>query len=176
MEYEIVHSQKHIHFRPCPLIGLIVRCQTLLKSANTRILYGNRWELKSRSFRAPLPFLWRPVIGGMDLRKLMLRRRLCTFLEWNPDRGYWEEEKERRRDRRVGVGSRRGCEASGSKWDFLLFIYLAELIAQGCLFAFCLYVLWPLCPLPHPPFPLSVCIWKCKYVHLQLQLSFLKSA
>lgn len=35
-----------------------------------------------------------------------------------------------------GGGSKRGCEA-GLKWDFHLFIYLAELIAQGCLLAFC---------------------------------------
>lgn len=57
----------------------------------------------------------------------------------------------RRRAGRRRMGSKRGCEATGLKWDFLLFIYLAELIAQGCLLAFLLYALWPQCPLPPPP-------------------------
>ncbi len=69
-----------------------------------------------------------------------------------------------------GVGSKRGCEATGLKWDFHLFIYLAELIAQGCLLAcFLLYVLRPQCPLP-PPLSVSasanMCVCACTFTPL----------
>lgn len=68
----------------------------------------------------------------------------------------------RRKRRRAGrrSGLRDGCEASGLKWDFPVLIYLSELIAQGCLLAFCC-MFCGLCA----PFPLlPLCICKCKNV------------
>lgn len=64
---------------------------------------------------------------------------------------------------RRGVGSKRGCEATGLKWDFHLFIYLAELIAQGCLLAFCCMF----CVFGAPSLlPLRVSMW----AYLQVQM------
>lgn len=92
---------------------------------------------------------------------------LCASSEWNLDLGYGKEEEEKGGELGGGgVGSKRGCEASGLKWDFHLFIYLAELIAQGCLLAFCCMFCGLSAPFPLLP-PSSVFLM---WVDLQVQI------
>lgn len=114
---------------------------------------------------------------GWSGRDMCCTASLCAFPGWNLDQAE-EGEGEGGELGRRGVGSTRGCEATDLKWDFHLFIYLAELIAQGCLLAFCC----TFCGLSAPSLlPLCVSVWVylqvqilcvCVYVHAHLHLYY----
>lgn len=96
---------------------------------------------------------------------------LCASPEWNLDQGYGEEEEEekeksREEEEEEEWATRGGCEATGLKWDFHLFIYLAELIAQGCLLAFCCMFCGLSAPFPLLPLSSVFLMW----VYLKVQI------
>lgn len=101
----------------------------------------------------------------MELERWMLGSQSLCFSRMKPWSGIWGGGGEGGAQG-GGVGSKRGCEATGLKWDFHLFIYLAELIAQGCLLAFCCMFCGLSAPFPLLPPPSVFLMW----VYLQVQI------
>lgn len=153
---------KHIQCGPCPLCRLIVRCHNLPGYDATRINCGNNGSRRQCS--TPCSCLWRPTVFGMDgVEEMDVGQPDFVLLQNETTISNMGRRKSRQGG---GVGSKRGCEATGLKWDFHLFIYLAELIAQGCLLAFCCMF----CGLSAPS-PSSECICKCKYVRVCMHIN-----
>ena len=117
----------------------------------------------------------------MELKRWMLGSQSLCFSRMKPWSGIWGGGGGGG-EQGGGAGSKRGCEATGLKWDFHLFIYLAELIAQGCLLAFCCMFCGLSAPFPLLPPPsvfvmqvylqeqicVCVCVCVCVRAHLHL--------
>lgn len=179
IEFVTVDSHKHIWSGPWALCRLIVRCQILLWSGTARIHHGTRGKLKTQSVQrsSSMSLEAHDRWDGWSWKRWMLGSQSLCFSRMKPWSGMWGGGGEGG-EQGGGVGSKRGCEATGLKWDFHLFIYLAELIAQGCLLAFCCMFCGLSAPFPLLPPPSVFLMWVylkvqiCACVHTHLHLYY----
>ncbi len=160
IEFVTVDSHKHTQCGPLPLCRLIVRCQILLWSGTARIHPGNKRKQKTQSVQcsSSMSLEAHDRWDGWSWKRWMLGSQSLCFSRMKPWSGMWGGGGEGG-EQGGGVGSKRGCDATGLKWDFHLFIYLAELIAQGCLLAFCCMFCGLSAPFPLLPPPSSLCVF-----------------